>query len=196
MMLQHLQPGQRFVLACDPAVNGTVLRKSDCSVTIKLSGGLRDVEFEDPRTGKKRSFCAESGRTTNWSLNTAVYPLCTPTQDPDDLTPASRTSDCGTSVGEAERDSFSKTTPTSTPASDVKGTDLSMTADTPADPTTGPTEYPAQPATKPAPAKRKRSEQPTTPKSKTGERSSKPGKRAKRIVSEVSRNSPKKKGKL
>jgi len=71
-MLQHCQPGQRFKLFCDPEVKGTVLRKSDCSVTVKVSGGIRDVEFEDPKTGEKRTFRAEGGRTTNWSPNTEV----------------------------------------------------------------------------------------------------------------------------
>lgn len=72
--LQFLQPGQRFTLACDPDVKGIMLRKSDCSVTVKVTGGIQDVEFEDPRTGEKRTFRAERGRTTNWSTNTQVIP--------------------------------------------------------------------------------------------------------------------------
>lgn len=70
--LQFLVPGQRFTLACDPDVKGTMLRKSDCSVTVKVTGGVRDVEFEDPATGEKRSVKFEGGRTTNWSPNTEV----------------------------------------------------------------------------------------------------------------------------
>lgn len=73
-LLQFLQPGQRFTLACDPDVKGIMLRKSDCSVTVKVTGGMQDVEFEDPRTGEKRTFRAERGRTTNWSTSTEVIP--------------------------------------------------------------------------------------------------------------------------
>jgi hypothetical protein len=75
--IQYLPPGTRFRLACEPSLTGTLVMCSDCSATVRLHGGVRDVEFED-HDGQLRHFRAASARTTTWALATLVEPIFTP----------------------------------------------------------------------------------------------------------------------
>jgi hypothetical protein len=78
--IQYLPIGTRFRLACDPAVQGTVMGVSDCSATVKLHGAARDVVIEES-TGETRRFRATSSRTTTWALATLVEPILYPEDD-------------------------------------------------------------------------------------------------------------------
>jgi hypothetical protein len=78
--IQYLKPGTKFRLACEPNLTGTLVTCSDCSATVRLHGGVRDVEFED-HDGQPRRFRAASGRTTTWALATLVEPIFHPEDD-------------------------------------------------------------------------------------------------------------------
>jgi hypothetical protein len=73
--IQYLKPGTRFHLSCDPAVTGTFIDSSGCSATVRLDGGVRDVEFAD-HDGEARHLRAS--RTTTWALATLVEPISNP----------------------------------------------------------------------------------------------------------------------
>ena len=73
--IQYLKPGQRFRLACDPAITGTFLDCTGCSAKVQIDGGVRDIEFED-HNGEARHFRASRTKTTTWALATLVEPIC------------------------------------------------------------------------------------------------------------------------
>ena len=72
--IQYLTPGQRFRLACDPAITGTFLDCTGCSAKVQIDGGVRDIEFED-HNGEARHFRASRTKTTTWALATLVEPI-------------------------------------------------------------------------------------------------------------------------
>jgi hypothetical protein len=72
--IQHLAPGTKFRLACEPEVTGTLVTCSECSATVRLHGQVREVEFDDHR-GQHRRFRAICSRTTTWTLATLVEPI-------------------------------------------------------------------------------------------------------------------------
>jgi hypothetical protein len=72
--IQYLTPGQRFRLACDPAITGTFLDCTGCSAKVQIDGGIRNVEFED-HNGEARHFRASRSKTTTWALATLVEPI-------------------------------------------------------------------------------------------------------------------------
>src|SRR5262245_42321344 len=78
--IQYLKPGTRFRLSCDPAVSGTFLDSSGCSATVRLDGGVRDVEVAD-HAGETRHVRASRTRTTTWALATLVEPISNPEGD-------------------------------------------------------------------------------------------------------------------
>jgi len=78
--IQYLKPGTKFRLACEPNLTGTLVTCTGCSATVRLHGGMRDVEFED-HDGQPRRFRAASGRTTTWALATLVEPILYPEDD-------------------------------------------------------------------------------------------------------------------
>jgi hypothetical protein len=55
-------------------VTGTFLDSSGCSATVRLDGGVRDIEFAD-QDGEARHFRAGRTRTTTWALATLVEPI-------------------------------------------------------------------------------------------------------------------------
>lgn len=68
--LNRLKPGTLFRLPTMPEVRGELLSVSDCSAQVRLTGGLRVIEFED------RHFVASSGRVTRWAPATLVEVIC------------------------------------------------------------------------------------------------------------------------
>jgi hypothetical protein len=75
--IQFLKPGTRIRLSCEPAVTGTFLDSSGCSATVRLDGGVRDVEFAE-HNGEARHLRASRTRTTTWALATLVEPISNP----------------------------------------------------------------------------------------------------------------------
>jgi hypothetical protein len=79
--LELLKPGQRFRLACDPAVRGTFVECTGASAKVQIDGGTRDVVIEE-KNGETRSFRAHRTKTTTWSPGTMVERIQTPVADP------------------------------------------------------------------------------------------------------------------
>ena len=75
--LEHLKPGTRFRLAGMPEVTGTLIDCTDCSATVRIDGGTRDVEIEN-QDGTTRRFRASRTTTTTWAPATVVEPIFTP----------------------------------------------------------------------------------------------------------------------
>jgi chemotaxis protein histidine kinase CheA len=72
--LQNLKPGTRFRLAGMPEITGMLVRCSDCSATVRVDGGVVDVEFESA-DGATRRFRASRATTTTWAPATLVEPI-------------------------------------------------------------------------------------------------------------------------
>ena len=79
--LERLKPGARFRLADMPEVTGTLIDCTDCSATVRIDGGKREVEFEN-QDGTKRRFSATRATTTTWAPATVVEPIFTPEDQP------------------------------------------------------------------------------------------------------------------
>ena len=79
--LDRLKPGTRFRLAGMPEVMGTLIDCTDCSATVRLEGGTRDVEIEN-QDGTTRRFRASRTTTTTWAPATVVEPIFTPEDQP------------------------------------------------------------------------------------------------------------------
>ena len=79
--LDRLKPGTRFRLAGMPQVTGELISVSDCSATVRLDGGTREVEFEND-DGTTRRFRASRVTTTTWAPATVVEPIFTPEDQP------------------------------------------------------------------------------------------------------------------
>lgn len=60
-----------------PEVTGELVRVSDCSATVKIDGGKKDVQIEDDE-GVVRRFTANKSRTTTWAPATLVEPIYIP----------------------------------------------------------------------------------------------------------------------
>jgi hypothetical protein len=75
--LERLKPGTRFRLADMPEVTGTLIDCTDCSATVRIDGGMREVEFEN-EDGTTRRFRASRTHTTTWAPATVVEPIFTP----------------------------------------------------------------------------------------------------------------------
>jgi len=72
-----LPEGSRFSLNGMPEVTGELVRASDCSCTVKVDGGKRNVRIEDDE-GVVREFTANKSRTTTWAPSTLVDPIFIP----------------------------------------------------------------------------------------------------------------------
>jgi hypothetical protein len=79
--LDRLKPGTRFRLAGMPEVTGTLIDCTDCSATVRIDGGTREVEFEND-DGTTRRFRASRTHTTTWAPATVVEPIFTPEDQP------------------------------------------------------------------------------------------------------------------
>ena len=79
--LDRLKPGTRFRLAGMPQVTGTLINVSDCSATVRIDGGTREVEFEN-EDGTTRRFRASRTTTTTWAPATVVEPIFSPEDEP------------------------------------------------------------------------------------------------------------------
>ena len=79
--LDRLKPGTRFRLAGMPEVTGTLIDCTDCSATVRLDGGTREVEVEN-QDGTTRRFRASRTHTTTWAPATVVEPIFTPEDEP------------------------------------------------------------------------------------------------------------------
>ena len=75
--LDRLKPGTRFRLAGMPQVTGELVSCGDCSATVRIDGGTREVEFEN-EDGTTRRFRASRVTTTTWAPATVVEPIFTP----------------------------------------------------------------------------------------------------------------------
>ena len=75
--LDRLKPGNRFRLAGMPEVTGTLIDCTDCSATVRIDGGTREVEIEN-QDGTTRRFRASRVTTTTWAPATVVEPIFTP----------------------------------------------------------------------------------------------------------------------
>ena len=78
--LDRLKPGTRFRLAGMPEVTGTLIDCTDCSATVRIDSGTREVEFEN-EDGTTRRFRASRTHTTTWAPATVVEPIFTPEDD-------------------------------------------------------------------------------------------------------------------
>ena len=79
--LDRLKPGNRFRLAGMPEVTGTLIDCTDCSATVRIDGGTREVEIEN-QDGTTRRFRASRVTTTTWAPATVVEPIFTPEDQP------------------------------------------------------------------------------------------------------------------
>ena len=79
--LDRLKSGTRFRLAGMPEVTGTLIDCTDCSATVRIDGGVREVEFEN-EDGTTRRFRASRTHTTTWAPATVVEPIFTPEDQP------------------------------------------------------------------------------------------------------------------
>src|SRR5688500_14925113 len=75
--LDRLKPGTRFRLAGMPEVTGTLIDCTDCSATVRVDGGSREVEIEKP-DGTTRRFRASRSHTSTWAPATCVEPIFSP----------------------------------------------------------------------------------------------------------------------
>lgn len=78
--LDRLPEGTKVRLPPHPAmpdVEATIARIGECSVTVEVLGGVRDVEFENP-DGSTRRFSAERKKRTTWSPATMVEVISLP----------------------------------------------------------------------------------------------------------------------
>ena len=74
---QHLKPDMRFRLVGMPEVIGELLSCSDCTAVVRIEGGTRDVEIDNP-DGTTRRFRARRATATTWAPATVVEPIFTP----------------------------------------------------------------------------------------------------------------------
>ena len=79
--LDRLKPGTRFRLAGMPEIRGELVSCGDCSATVRLDGGTREVEIEN-QDGTTRRFSARRATTTTWAPATVVEPIFTPEDQP------------------------------------------------------------------------------------------------------------------
>jgi hypothetical protein len=79
--LERLKPGARFRLAGMPEVTATLVSCNECSATVRVDGGTREVEFEN-EDGTTRQFRASRTHTTTWAPATVVEPIFTPEDEP------------------------------------------------------------------------------------------------------------------
>jgi hypothetical protein len=79
--LDRLSPGTRFRLAGMPQVTGTLIDCTDCSATVRIDGGTREVEIEN-QDGTTRRFRASRVTTTTWAPATVVEPIFSPEDEP------------------------------------------------------------------------------------------------------------------
>ena len=79
--LDRLKSGTRFRLAGMPEVTGTLIDCTDCSATVRIDGGTREVEIEN-QDGTTRRFRASRITTTTWAPATVVEPIFTPEDEP------------------------------------------------------------------------------------------------------------------
>ena len=79
--LDRLKPGTRFRLKGMPEVTGELISVSDCSATVRIDGGVREVEIENP-DGTTRRFRASPVTTTTWAPATVVEPIFSPEDEP------------------------------------------------------------------------------------------------------------------
>ena len=79
--LDRLKPGTRFHLAGMPEVTGTLIDCTDCSATVRIDGGTREVEIEN-QDGTTRRFRASRTTTTTWAPATVVEPIFTTEDQP------------------------------------------------------------------------------------------------------------------
>ena len=79
--LDRLKPGTRFRLAGMPEVTGTLIDCTDCSATVRIDGGTREVEIEN-QDGTTRRFRASRVTTTTWAPATVVEPIFSPEDQP------------------------------------------------------------------------------------------------------------------
>jgi len=75
--LARLKPGTRFRLIGMPEVTGELVGCSDCSATVRIDGGAREVAIEND-DGTTRRFHARRATTTTWAPATVVEPIFTP----------------------------------------------------------------------------------------------------------------------
>ena len=75
--LERLKLGTRFRLVGMPRVTGELQGCSDCSAVVRIDGGTREVEIENP-DGTTRRFHARRPTTTTWAPATVVEPIFTP----------------------------------------------------------------------------------------------------------------------
>jgi hypothetical protein len=91
--LDRLKPGTRFRLAGMPEVTGTLIDCTDCSATVRIDGGTREVEFEN-EDGTTRRFRASRTTTTTWAPAAVVEPILSPEDEPssqhEEFSPARR----------------------------------------------------------------------------------------------------------
>lgn len=66
--LDTLKPGEAFTL---DGVSGVVVRIGPGSVTVRVNGAVKEVDFTNP-DGTVRRFTAHSTVTTTWSRGTMV----------------------------------------------------------------------------------------------------------------------------
>jgi hypothetical protein len=64
-----------------PEVTGTLINVSDCSATVRIDGGTREVEFEN-EDGTTRRFRASRTTTSTWAPATVVEPIFSPEDEP------------------------------------------------------------------------------------------------------------------
>jgi hypothetical protein len=64
-----------------PEVTATLVSCNECSATVRVDGGTREVEFEN-EDGTTRRFRASRTHTTTWAPATVVEPIFTPEDAP------------------------------------------------------------------------------------------------------------------
>jgi len=72
--LDQLTPGTRFRVVGVPDLTATLVRCTPCSATVRVDGGVREIEFEET-DGTPRRFHARRATTTTWSPATLVEPI-------------------------------------------------------------------------------------------------------------------------
>jgi hypothetical protein len=64
-----------------PEVTGTLIDCTNCSATVRIDGGTREVEFEN-EDGTTRRIRASRTQTTTWAPATVVEHIFTPEDQP------------------------------------------------------------------------------------------------------------------
>jgi hypothetical protein len=90
-----------------PELTGTLVRCSDSSATVRVDGGVREVEFE-ATDGSPRQFRATRSTTTTWAPATLVEPI---TLDPEEnaMSPKKTTKRSATAPNRAKSPKAAKT---------------------------------------------------------------------------------------